>query len=110
MTIKRVVEGDFDVSTATITTVETTYEVRGVITNIDATIAQGTLTQFSSRTAIIQASDLAIVPNQSDKLVVGEVDYRILSVTPIDPGGIQLCYKLNIVSGLQTIIHRESPA
>lgn len=110
LTIKRVVEGTFDVNTASISNTETSFVVKGVITNIDETIAQGTQTDFSSRMAIVAASGLSITPNQSDKLVVGLVEYRILNVVPISPAGIVVAYKLLIVSGLQTIAHRESPA
>jgi hypothetical protein len=43
-------------------------------------------------------------------MIVKGVEYKILRVIPIDPGGIQVCYKILLASGLQTIVHRESPA
>lgn len=110
MTLRSTVEGTYDLDTSTKSISQVDYTVIGVITQIDETIAQGLQTDSTSRMAIISASGLPIVPSQKDRMIVKDIEYRILRVIPIDPGGIQVCYKIVLGSGLQTIVHRESPA
>jgi hypothetical protein len=110
MTLRSTVEGAYDLDTSTKSISQVDYTVIGIITQIDESIAQGLQTDSTTRMAIISASGLSIVPSQKDRMIVKGVEYKILRVIPIDPGGIQVCYKILLASGLQTIVHRESPA
>lgn len=110
MTLRSTVEGAYDLDTSTKSISQVDYTVIGIITQIDESIAQGLQTDSTTRMAIISASGLSIVPSQKDRMIVKGLEYKILRVIPIDPGGIQVCYKILLASGLQTIVHRESPA
>jgi hypothetical protein len=71
------------------------YPVRGLNGQIKK--ARGdAMTNSKTRFIYLACNGLAVEPSNNHKLRVGDVDYEIMDVEPLAPGGITVMYQLQV--------------
>ena len=65
-----------------------------VVTDFKNREIDGTLVQAGDKKVIVSTSGLTIEPATGDKIAVGGFDHSIVSVKPINPGGLVIIYQL----------------
>jgi hypothetical protein len=96
MTLVVPAEGTYDPDTGAFTPgSDKTYAVRGLNGTYKKS-RKGDITQAKSRFVYLSASGLAVEPTPNHKLRVSGVDYEILDVEPLTPGGITVMYQLQV--------------
>jgi len=100
MTLTRVSGGTYDPVTGGVTSpVTQTWTVYGIETAFrdGLTMAAGTLVQSGDRQAIIAADQQAPIPG--DSLTIGGVAWKVIAVSPVNPAGTALLFKLHVRKG-----------
>lgn len=97
MTLVVPAEGTFDPDDGDFTPgTDKLYAVRGLNGNFKKSRKQD-MTQGKARFVYLSASGLAIEPTPNHKLRVSGVDYEILDVQPLTPGGVTVMYELQVL-------------
>ncbi len=100
MTLTRVSGGTYDpVAGSTTGATTANYTVYGIETAFrdGLTMSAGTLIQSGDRQAVVAADQATPVPG--DSLTIGGVAWKVIAVTPVNPAGTALLFKLHIRRG-----------
>jgi hypothetical protein len=100
MTLTRVSGGTYDPVAGSVSAPATqTWTVYGIETAFrdGLTMSAGTLIQSGDRLAIVAADQATPIPG--DSLTIGGVAWKIIAVTPVNPAGTALLFKLHVRKG-----------
>lgn len=81
---------------ATITRDTTAHAVRALLTDYHLREVDGTLVLRGDIKAMAAAKTLAIVPSTKDLFTTGGKNYRIIAVSPLRPGGVDIIYEMQL--------------
>lgn len=97
MTLVVPAEGTFNEQTGAVTAgTDKLYPVQGLNGNFKKS-RKADITQAKSRFVYLSASGLTIEPTPNHKLRVSGVDYEIVDVQPLTPGGVTVMYELQVL-------------
>jgi len=97
ITIKGEIKGTFDPTTGKYTGgSQTTRQAYGIVTAYARNEIDGTLIQAKDQKVLLAADSLSAPPEVGELLVVGSVEYRVVSVRAVEPGGTALLYKVQV--------------
>jgi hypothetical protein len=100
MTLTRVSGGTYDpVAGSTTGATTQTWTVYGIETAFrdGLTMSAGTLIQSGDRQAVVAADQATPVPG--DSLTIGGVAWKVIAVSPVNPAGTALLFKLHVRKG-----------
>ena len=66
-----------------------------VLTDYNARDIDGSIIQANDRRVLIDSS-IDIEPNSTDSFVSGGIQYAIISVNEVNPGGVKILYQLQV--------------
>ncbi len=96
VTVKRIVEGEYDPMTGDIASTEQVYTGRGAVLGYDISDMAGGLVQANDRRVYI-APDLGATPEPGDKLVLADGStYTVISSSPLSPAGTVVLHDVQV--------------
>lgn len=95
--LRRIVAGTVDPITSTVTDeVSTDYPCDAVESEFTIIEVDGTRIQAGDKKVFVSAPGSMPEPSTTDTLLLGSIEYNILSCRPISPAGITLLYTLQV--------------
>ena len=98
ITITRVIGNQFsnyDPSTGEAASAENTYSATALVFPYDRRRVDGALIRAEDMVITIDAKSCPVVPDQTtDRITVGSVQYSIVSVRELNPGGTAILYEV----------------
>lgn len=96
-TLRKVTEGSYDTDTGTVPGGSTSdLTVQALLLNYSDFQRANTSIDARDRKAVIKAKDLASPPDQQDILIVGSVEFEIISVQEVQEAGSSVIYTCQV--------------
>lgn len=90
--------GTFNATTGGFTAgAESSYATIGVTDNFLKAEKGGSNVKTKKQKVYLSPADIAVEPTTSHRIEVGGVEYDIVAVKPINPGGVTVLYELDVV-------------
>lgn len=86
--------GDDPWDPATLTTV--TRTVKGVVQEMSRNLIDGSAVRLGDLSVLIEAASGGTVPTTAEKVTIGGLQYSIVHVASVAPGGTTLYYQLQV--------------
>ncbi len=72
----------------------TEYSAMGVVADYGLKYISGTLIQKGDKKITLAVKGLSIIPELSDRVIINDVEYGIVTITEVNPAGTPLTYVL----------------
>lgn len=96
MTLRKRTPGTYNPSTASAALTTADTAVTGGVFDYAALLIDGTSIQRGDKKVVLAAQGLAVEPDTGDLLLIGGVEFNVISVQPVAPAGVVVIYILQV--------------
>lgn len=96
VTLRQVVQGAYDPATGTTSQTVTDVQRNGAVFDYGTGTVDGTLIQQGDKQLYMEPG---VVPSMQHRVIVGGVEYGIVTIKEINPAGVPILYELQLRQG-----------
>lgn len=96
LSVERDSEGAYDPATGVTSDSTTTFTSKGIVSSFSNSEIDGTNIKVGDLSVFVKSKPSGWVPEIRDKVTINGVEYFIVNVQPLSPGGTDLAYQIQI--------------
>ena len=96
ITLRQAVQGAYDPATGSVTQTVTDVSRNGAVFDYGAKLVDGTLIQQGDKQLYMEPG---VIPSVQHRVVIGGVEYGIVTIKEINPAGVPILYELQLRKG-----------